>query len=174
MTSRNLHISKAAYEAAFQRNIDINKSTTYPSSIWWCRGEPDMSSPEWEYQREDYMSNLQIITNYLMYNSHKKSVTGQKNKYFITFTHNNNTPKDDFKKAVEKQLERKIFTHVEYAFEHEETNIHCHAIVESKFTLNSLNFKSHSTKHGYVQIKIIKHDNGLQDYINKENPSSIL
>jgi hypothetical protein len=171
---RNLHISKQQFETALARKLQIETNSVEPGSKAYFFGEPNIAQITLNGDQPDYIEQLNIISNYLFYNSHKKSLTGQKNKYFITFTHNNETPKDAFKAAVIKQLERKIFSHVEYTFEHEDTNIHAHAKVESKFTLNHTNFKSHIRKHGNVQVKIIKIDNGTSNYINKENPSDII
>jgi len=126
-----------------------------------------------DFSLADFEHNLTVMSTYIQANAHKKSHSGENNKYLITFTYNNSSSKDAFKAAVQKQMARAIFSHTEFSFEHEESNIHCHAIVESRFTLNASNFKSHSTKYGFVQVKRVYADNGLSDYINKENPSEI-
>ena len=106
-----------------------------------------------------------------MNQGHLKS-TWQKsglNKYLITFTHNNEHDKSSFSSAVIKQLNRAVFSSVLYAFEHQETNLHCHAICESRFKLDKSHFKSHIKKHGSVDIATVKKDNGLEEYISKES-----
>lgn len=92
--------------------------------------------------------------------------------YFITFTYNPSCKysKEEFKKAVEKQLKRGIFSSYKHVFEHEDSNIHAHALVHSKHRLNKDNFKSHARKYGYVDIKSVKEDNGIEEYLTKENP----
>ncbi len=89
--------------------------------------------------------------------------------YFLTFTSNEKLPKESFKHAVVKQLEREIFSKVKYVFEHEDTNIHCHAYVTATHTINKDNFKSHIRKFGNMDIKHVKTDNGIEEYISKEN-----
>lgn len=94
--------------------------------------------------------------------------------YIITFTWNQRLPKESFKHAVVKQLNRTIFSKVTYVFEHEDTNIHCHAYVTATHTLNKENFKSHAEKFGFVDVKHSSKDNGIMDYISKENTPIIL
>lgn len=89
--------------------------------------------------------------------------------YLLTFTSNEKLPKESFKHAVIKQLEREIFSKVKYVFEHEDTNIHCHAYVTATHTLNKDNFKSHIRKYGNMDLRHIKTDNGIDEYISKEN-----
>lgn len=89
--------------------------------------------------------------------------------YLLTFTSNEKLPKESFKHAVVKQLEREIFSKVKYVFEHEDTNIHCHAYVTATHTINKDNFKSHIRKFGNMDIKHVKTDNGIEEYISKEN-----
>lgn len=127
-----------------------------------------------DFSLADFEHNLTIMSVFNQANAHKKSVSGSSHKYLITFTHAPTlSTKEQFKASVIKQLARAIFSFTEHVFEHEDTNIHCHAICESRFTLNATNFKSHATKHGFVQVKTVKQDNGLSDYINKENPSEL-
>lgn len=89
--------------------------------------------------------------------------------YFITFTSNNKVSVEAFKYGIVKQLEREIFSKVKYSFEHEDTNIHCHAYVTATHTINKDNFKSTIRKYGNMDIKHIKVDNGIEEYMSKEN-----
>lgn len=89
--------------------------------------------------------------------------------YFLTFTWNNSVDKTLFKQAVEKQLTRSIILTGRYSFEHEDTNIHCHAYVQTNHRLSKANFASHSRKYGFVDIKRVTKDNGVNSYMSKEN-----
>lgn len=68
-----------------------------------------------------------------------------------------------------KQLNREIFTSVQYAIEHPDDNIHFHSICESVHDLTVAHFKSHIRKFGNIKIQRVIHDNGLLEYISKES-----
>lgn len=119
--------------------------------------------------------NSPELMNFVATNSRRLSKTGSINPmYLITFTHNQTTDKALFRAAVIKQLNRSIFLKVRFAEEHKDTNYHIHAICTSKFNLNKTNFESHSRKHGHVDVRHVTEDNGLDEYISKENEIIIL
>lgn len=111
----------------------------------------------------------EILDRYKKLNGLTKKEYPQR-RYLLTFTFNPNTQytKEEFKSAVIKQLQRKVIAEGSYAFEHEDSNIHCHALVTSTHPLTKSNFNSHIRKFGHMDIKSITEDNGILDYITKE------
>lgn len=95
---------------------------------------------------------------------------GNAREYLVTFTRNPNSKYtvEQWRQAVLKQLKRHVFIKGDYAFEHEDTNIHCHAYVTSK-GIHKTNFESFAHNYGHVDIKTVKQDNGIHAYIGKEN-----
>ena len=123
-----------------------------------------------EYTSWQLQNHKQLYKDFTkLFSPNKKSYKSV--RYFITFTYNPSSgkTKEEFKSATLKQLSRKIFTSVTYAFEHEDSNIHCHAIAVSTHHLSQSNFTSHIRKFGHVDIKHVTTDNGLLDYISKES-----
>lgn len=120
------------------------------------------------FQSFEKMFFKQILLNYKQLHGITKQYKSR--KYLITFTYNPNSgyTKESFKQAVIKQLNRKTIEEAHYAFEHEETNIHCHALVTSTHPLSKANFHSHSRKYGNIDLKSVQNDNGIIDYISKE------
>lgn len=129
------------------------------------------------YQRDNNTTNhlpdmVEFLSGPKLLQLHKAILKTPRQKslvYLLTFTSNEKLPKESFKHAVIKQLEREIFSKVKYVFEHEDTNIHCHAYVTATHTLNKDNFKSHIRKYGNMDLRHIKTDNGIDEYISKEN-----
>lgn len=93
-------------------------------------------------------------------------------RYFITFSPD---PKklekhglEAWKACLRKQLDKTCITSFKAAYEHKETNIHLHAIVNANRQLVKRNFKVHMTKFGFVDLKSVRYDNGMEEYITKE------
>lgn len=125
--------------------------------------EEDGEGPHWRNFYKAFESDL-----WQRYCIEKGIKRGVSNRYLITFTSNNSVGLDLWKQAVEAQLSRKIFAGGKYAYEHEETNVHCHAFVNATHTLNKSNFKMFERKYGYIDLKHVHNDNGIDDYISKE------
>lgn len=93
-------------------------------------------------------------------------------RYFLTFTYNGNHEKQTWLDAVKLRLGRKdIKRFISGVVEHPESNIHVHAYVESdkNWTTNRTKktypFHSFEKNYGHVDVKRVKNDNGISDYI---------
>lgn len=94
-------------------------------------------------------------------------------RYFITFTLDptKGTPSQDtFEQTVRKQLGRSVMSSAMYSIEHPQTNMHAHALVQVNHNLTASNFESYSKRYGHVRIDRVARDNGIQAYMEKENP----
>ena len=89
-------------------------------------------------------------------------------KFFITFTKRPDVRFEFFKLKVVDQLKREVFMRGKYAFEHVSTNAHCHAYVESPYNLCRGTFKSMEKHCGFVDVRRVGVDNGVDEYISKE------
>jgi len=123
-------------------------------------------SQEWKDLSDYMLNNTDILQQAIMYS--KKPVT---TKYLVTFTRNPNTLKTvkEWKQAVEKQLSKTWFKNWDAVYEHESTNIHCHALIEPEHNITATNFTSFIKQYGKVDIVRVTHDNGIQQYMSKEN-----
>lgn len=94
------------------------------------------------------------------------------NTFLLTFTRDPKTtrPVAQWEDATIKQLKKTWFTKVKYVFEHKDTNIHCHAYVQADRHIHQSNFKMYMREFGHVDIKIVGEDNGIEEYMSKENP----
>lgn len=131
--------------------------------------------------REELIDLHQRINSWML--THPKTdfrKTDGNRHYLVTFTYATKDPKDptklnpyskeQFRQGIAKTIEqRTTWCDYAYAFEHEETNIHCHAILATEYTLNHTNFKSQAAKYGTVHCVIINTDNGVAEYIKKES-----
>lgn len=86
--------------------------------------------------------------------------------YFITFTKKPDVSNDYWFSRLCKQLERKFVKSFEVSIEHPDTNIHAHALIHSTEFIRKRHFESFP---GHVDLKKILRDNGVRDYISKEN-----
>lgn len=163
-------VSKQRFDYVQNRIREIEQAITEPGSRNWVYGTPDFASPAFQEYQQEYVDLMQDSIQYV--STHTYTVGNAPKKYLVTFTYDpkkGNTP-EQFKTAVVKQLNR-AWDNVKYAFEHEDTNIHCHAIIEyAKTGINKTNFDSHIRKYGNVDVRLISRDNGLEEYISKENP----
>jgi len=92
----------------------------------------------------------------------------------LTFTWNSESCADRqaFKKGIIAVItQRTTWKDYYYSFEHEDTNIHCHAVVNCGTNrLDKSHLKSTERKYGTVRVDAINTDNGLEEYLSKENP----
>lgn len=91
-------------------------------------------------------------------------------RYLITFTKKPEVDMSKWKARVEMELERSHITQViNKAFEHMESNPHCHAYVEVKRKIDKLkDYPTFIKKFGFVDIRLIKKDNGVSQYFLNE------
>lgn len=91
--------------------------------------------------------------------------------YFLTFTRD---PKkctvEEWKKGMARTLKHKSLGKGKYAYEHEDTNIHCHVYAQCEQTPSPAKFESFTKRYGLIHCsKKINVDNGIEAYIGKEN-----
>lgn len=135
------------------------------------RGPQSPMTPEEYREYNSFMETKSIDMMEYIRTHPRYQLEQHSNKYFITFTYNPSTEREAFIPAVIKQLQREIHLHVHYCIEHEDTNIHVHALVESQqgVSLTADRYKSHARKHGHVRVDHIKQNNGIEQYMEKEN-----
>lgn len=94
----------------------------------------------------------------------------------FTFTTNPKTmdlqAQEDYIKSIVKRKENLQIISCEYTKEHMETNPHFHVVIGSYIQIPPNAFKSYK-KFGFIQKskKTSGNNEGLQDYVNKENIS---
>lgn len=98
----------------------------------------------------------------------------ERHRFLLTFTRNEAIDVGVWKNRVRAQLQRKAIKSVKYVLEHKDTNIHCHALVETDKVLRKREFRAFEKTYGYVDVKNVKKDNGLMDYFTKEEGNEIL
>lgn len=135
-------------------------STDTPTYVNWCPSCIVLAPFEW-----------------LEMNKHsRKKYEGY--KYLVTFTRNENGryTKKEWLDRVCKELRRKAFSLAVGELEHIDTNIHCHAVIETGKAVHKSLFKVFIRDYGFVDLRRINIDNGVQTYIEKELPqySSVL
>lgn len=142
---------------------------TYAYDFLHCLADLECPTKLIPYTKERSEYQHQLTVQYLK--EAYPNLIPKLNPYLVTFTHNPNSKhsKEQFKKAVIKQLSRKIFSEGKYAFEHEDTNIHCHALVMPTHGLTQTNFTMFTREHGYIKLDKVTKDNGIEEYISKES-----
>lgn len=103
----------------------------------------------------------------------KTAVENRPNKYLLTFTKETETPLDVWFQRLVLALRTKLFLTLHASIEHIETNIHCHALVTTKYAnLSRDKFKAWckgaKNPSRLLDIRKIKNDNGCIEYIQKE------
>jgi len=92
-----------------------------------------------------------------------------KKKYFITFTKRNEIDAKKFKKRIAFELQRKFVVSFSVCFEHEDTNLHAHAIIESSRHLRKANdFKTYLNNYGFLDIQMVRNEAAVQQYLEKD------
>jgi hypothetical protein len=95
-----------------------------------------------------------------------------KKRYLVTFTRDakSKESKTQWYELLLAALQQTLHTFVSATIEHIEKNIHCHAILETKYNLSKDRYTKFSNKHR-IDFKKIKWDNGTGAYMDKENHS---
>lgn len=91
--------------------------------------------------------------------------------YLITFTRNPNSKYDKKKwlsRIVDKELSRSCILQSESVLEHLDTNVHCHSYCQLSKPIAKSLFSVFSRDYGYVDVRRIKVNNGVEDYITKD------
>lgn len=91
-------------------------------------------------------------------------------RYILTFTRNPNSRKNlkQWYERILKELKRKTYKCNALAIEHPDSNIHCHAIIDSSKPISHTLFEVFKRDYGNIDLKRINIDNGVTDYIAKE------
>lgn len=90
--------------------------------------------------------------------------------YLVTFTYNNVADRADWSNRIIIELSKKGILTSCYSLEHEETNMHAHALITSSYKKTHRDFELFKRKFGSVDVRLIGTDNGVQDYMEKEWP----
>lgn len=88
--------------------------------------------------------------------------------YFVTWSRMPSVPLDQWQKAVTRELHKKWIVSFKAVCEHMNTNIHVHALCHSHYKKSHRDFKLFARKFGYVDIKQVQVDHGIDDYISKD------
>lgn len=93
-----------------------------------------------------------------------------KKKYFITFTKRDEINSEKFKKRIAFELQRKHVVSFKVCFEHEDQNLHAHALVESnKYLRKNDTFKTYMRNYGFVDLQKVRNEAAVDLYLQKEN-----
>jgi len=121
---------------------------------------------------ENWLKQLSIYTN-LIPTFHGKNLNKTVTKYFVTFTKNPKAEHSvvEWKAAVHKQLDRVWYDECIAVFEHPDSNIHCHALITPRpgQRCHVDNYKMFREKYGHVDVRAVHKDNGITEYMSKEN-----
>jgi len=126
--------------------------------------------PEWVYNTElpvpDVIPVLPLSVIHELSNS--KNAT---KFYLLTLTRDSKVAdKLNWFDDVVDLLELKMHNFIAGSIEHIDTNIHCHAVVSSHHNIDKSRYKKFIKKHRIDCRKIVC-DNGVSEYIGKENPA---
>jgi len=97
--------------------------------------------------------------------------------YFVTFTtdprkrYARDLPA--FQAEVEGQLRRRNIASAYYCIEHIDTNMHAHCLIKATgrgLSDPAKDWKFMHNKVGMVRVDLVRKDNGIADYMAKENP----
>lgn len=115
--------------------------------------------PEPPYTIEEI---LELSTQYY------RSIKG--NNYLLTFTKRSEVKPSDWFDAIIKQLKKKFIIKFLIGFEHLDANMHAHAYIECNKYVQKREFALYERDIGYIDLRIVRKDNGVEGYISKENP----
>lgn len=89
--------------------------------------------------------------------------------YLVTFTKAADVDIDKWKQRLKFEMSRKFVTSFSLVIEHEDGNIHAHAKIKStKYIKKSREYRSYIKAYGFVDVKNVKFDNGVDEYLAKE------
>lgn len=90
----------------------------------------------------------------------------QKKQFLVTFTKDPKVTTDHWFSRLCKQLQRKFVKRFQCSLEHLDSNIHAHVVIRSDEYLRKRHFAAFP---GHVDCRTVRTDNGVSDYISKEN-----
>lgn len=152
--------------------MDFPKIIDPPRELEICsaHNEIECSHPTCELIRFNVIE--QFTQDVFEYSSQCRSWLAQNKtrQYHLTFSCRPDVDKDKFIQSCHKFAKRKVFKRVEYVFEHMSTNIHCHMNAYAKMHFRHSDCDLMKKKYGNVKIQHIVNDNGVSDYIHKQEP----
>lgn len=91
-------------------------------------------------------------------------------KYLITFTRNPNARYSlhAWFARIRFECQKAFVVECQCAVEHRETNIHVHSLIISNKKITKREYKVFIRDFGFVDVRILKTDNGVKAYIEKE------
>lgn len=104
---------------------------------------------------------------------------GDSFRYLVTFTRNPNSrfSLEQWLVRIRKECMKSFIIKAACALEHPESNIHVHVCMETSKAISNKSqtspFKVFSRDYGFVDVRRIVVDNGVEDYISKEYGSSV-
>jgi len=84
--------------------------------------------------------------------------------YLVTFTRDPSVTIVNWWKQLLRAL--RLHSYKAATIEHADSNIHCHAIIESKVNLSKDRYKAFKSR---IDFRKISTDNGVEEYLSKEN-----
>lgn len=145
----------------------IQQNPTDQQIIFYCMSHPSYESI-WNSKsiEEQYASWDRDILPIL---KSIPSVPKPSKAYFSTFTHNpKSCSKSEWYTLLKGALSQSVHQFHSATIEHIDTNIHCHAVLTSRYNLSKDRYRRMSAHR--LQFKRIKYDNGINEYNDKENP----
>lgn len=129
---------------------------------------PEGHLPEVKLSKTDY---VEIRNNPESWLQNKLKTIKNKNNhtYFITFTKAKDVSDDTFIKRLKFELKRKFVKSFKCVIEHKDSNIHAHVLLDSNKHLKKDTFKTYIKSVGLIDLKNAKFDNGITEYMEKEN-----
>lgn len=146
-------------------------------ALCWCENPATQRIPYSGYACDEHFrmqqgllhGGLDFMEKWLK--EHKQNA---KHEYFLTFTTKQDVDKKKWLKRLKFELSRKYVVDFKLCFEHKDTNVHAHVKVKSTKHLKKQMFKTYETAFGWIDIRLIKHDNGIDEYMEKEATDFIL
>lgn len=116
----------------------------------------------------------QIIIDPMKWLRSQKLTKYKDTTYLLTFTRNPNSRYDptQWLRRIDKELGKSFITESLSTLEHIDTNIHCHTVIQTTHPITKTRFAVFNRDYGYVDLKRINTDNGVQAYIEKELPNA--
>ena len=75
-----------------------------------------------------------------------------------------------FKKRIAFELQRKFVVSFKVCFEHEDSNLHAHAVVESNRHLRKKDmFKTYLNNYGFIDMQLVRSEEAVNQYLEKES-----
>lgn len=109
---------------------------------------------------------------------YKRSIKARKRfdgtKYLLTFTRNPNSKYtfDDWIHRIQLELSKNFIVDHSCCLENLDTNVHVHSIIEVNKPIAKNQFKVFQRDYGYVDLRRVNVDNGVEQYITKNYPKN--